>query len=234
MDRSRGVAGICMKMLPSSSCGMPLVTAAWCGFLRDGIEGRWGCFHSRNEIRSPSPRGLIPDRYSARGVHHLTRFPVRNSPKILFPPRARLSGAIARHCPPPLEGAGGGRGSGREGGGVYEYRSTIDTGDRGGGSRFRLPPPRRAASPTGVISHRYGAMEEAGSYRSHLTLPEDPVSFPCTVSGLSPLTARPPMKGAGGGRASGREAGVGRRKPFNQERAVVIPGRNGEFISQNR
>ena len=111
MDRSRGVAGICMKMLPSSSCGMPLVTAAWCGFLRDGIEGRWGCFHSRNEIRSPSPRGLIPDRYSARGVHHLTRFPVRNSPKILFPPRARLSGAIARHCPPPLEGAGGGRGA---------------------------------------------------------------------------------------------------------------------------
>jgi len=38
---SGGVTGICMKVQPPSSCGMPLVTAAWCGFLRDGIEGRW-------------------------------------------------------------------------------------------------------------------------------------------------------------------------------------------------
>ena len=91
----------------------------------------------------PLPTGLIPDRYSARGVHHLTRFPVRNSPKILFPPRARYPG-------------------------------------------------------------------------------------------LSPDTARPLWRGREEALMSGREVGVGRRKPFNQERAVVIPGRNGEFISQNR
>jgi len=180
----------------------------------------------------PLPTGVDSRLIQCQGCASPHPVPGEKLPEDPVSSPCTVSGAIARHCPPPLEGAGGGRGSGREVGVVYEYRSTIDTGDRGG--RLFHPPPRRAASPTGVISHRYGAMEEAGSYRSHLTLPEDPVSFPCTVSGLSPLTARPPMKGAGGGRASGREAGVGRRKPFNQERAVVIPGRNGEFISQNR
>ena len=54
------------------------------------------------------------------------------------------------HCPPPLEGAGGGRGSGREVGVVYEYRSTIDTGDRGGGAVSASPLPV-SPSPTGAI-----------------------------------------------------------------------------------
>ncbi len=59
MDRFRGVAGICMKMLPSSSCGMPLVTAASCGFLRDGIEerGEVGMFPLPQRNTFPLPHG---------------------------------------------------------------------------------------------------------------------------------------------------------------------------------
>ena len=134
-------------------------------------EGRWGCFHSRSEIRSPSPRGLIPDRYSARGVHHLTRFPVRNSPKILFPPRARLSGLSPGTARPLSQGAGGGRGSGRAAGVSHEYRLTRDTVPR----------------------------EETTTSRSHLILPENPVSVPrARLSGAIAMHCPPPL--AGGGR----------------------------------
>ncbi len=136
MDRFRGVAGICMKMLPPSSCGMPLVTAASCGFLRDGIE-------ERGEV----------------GV-------------------------------------------------VYEYRSTRDTGDRGGGSRIRLPPPRQPLPHGGDSPIDTVPREETTTSRSHLTLPE--ILFPprARLSGLSPCTARPLWRGREEALMSGRAAGV--------------------------
>ena len=71
--------------------------------------------------------------------------------------------------------------SGRAAGVSHEYRSTRDTVPR----------------------------EETTTSRSHLILPEDPVSVPrARLSGLSPGTARPLSQGAGGGRGSGREVGV--------------------------
>ena len=72
MDRFRGVAGICMKMLPPSSCGMPLVTAASCGFLRDGIEerGEVGMFPLPQRNTFPLPHGAISHRHSATGGDH--------------------------------------------------------------------------------------------------------------------------------------------------------------------
>ena len=148
MDRFRGVAGICMKMLPPSSCGMPLVTAASCGFLRDGIEGRWereagfgrllawkdvygetqetgaaGCSIPL-PVEPPPPRGRFPiDTVPCRrqALIGLTEI----SMKSRFLPVHGIRN-IARHCPPPPEGAGGGRASGRAVGVVDslpQYRS---------------------------------------------------------------------------------------------------------------
>jgi hypothetical protein len=70
---SGGVTGICMKMQPPSSCGMPLVTAAWCGFLRDGIEGRWGLVRRKtfNQRRRRQGKGCstktVPGDTSGQG-----------------------------------------------------------------------------------------------------------------------------------------------------------------------
>jgi len=56
---------------------------------------------------SPTPTGVIPHRYSARGRASPQPVSGEKPPWHGFPP------AIAAHCPPPLEGAGGGRVSGR-------------------------------------------------------------------------------------------------------------------------
>ena len=70
MDRFRGVTGICMKVQPPSSCGMPLVTAAWCGFLRDGIEGRW-----EREAGVGQAKDVQPEmQETGEGVLHENRF----------------------------------------------------------------------------------------------------------------------------------------------------------------
>ena len=70
---SGGVAGICMKVQPPSSCGMPLATAAWCGFLRDGIEGRRGLVRRKtfNQRRRRQGKGCstktVPGDTSGQG-----------------------------------------------------------------------------------------------------------------------------------------------------------------------
>ena len=160
-----------MKVQPPSSCGMPLVTAAWCGFLRDGIEGRWeseagvgrllawkDVFGETQETGAagcsiplpgepPPPRGRFPiDTVPCRrqALIGLTE----SSIKSRFLPVHGIR-TIAMHCPPPRKGAGGGRASGREVGVVYEYRSTIDTGDRGGGKPYPPPPSPASPSPRG-------------------------------------------------------------------------------------
>jgi hypothetical protein len=174
-----GVAGICMKMLPPSSCGMPLVTAASCGFLRDGIEGRWereagvgrllawktvpgdtsgqgrGMFHPRPGEPLPtgggdSPIDTVPREETTTSRSHLIL------PEILFPPRARLSG-LSPCTTRPLEGAGGGAGSAwRRGWSTarMEKTSSVTRRDRGGGCSTPAPA---SPSPRGRFSHRHSA-----------------------------------------------------------------------------
>ncbi|MBP7299399.1 MAG: hypothetical protein KA967_03265, partial [Methanoculleus sp.] len=104
-----------MKMLPSSSCGMPLVTAAWCGFLRDDIEGRWereagvgrllawkdvfgetqetgaaGCFIPL-PVEPPPPIGDIPS-IQCPGIWQSRRGLTENSIKSRFLPVHRIRG----------------------------------------------------------------------------------------------------------------------------------------------
>ncbi len=144
MDRFRGgVTGICMKMLPPSSCGMPLATAAWCGFLRDGIEGRRGLVRRKtfNQRRRRQGKGCstktVPGDTSGQGRGMFHPPPRRaSSPQGRFPidtvpcRRQALIGLTEismksrflpvhgirgnRHLlPAPWKGAGGGRASGR-------------------------------------------------------------------------------------------------------------------------
>ena len=94
---------------------------------------------------SPSPTGrypidTVPREETTTSRSHLIL------PEILFPPRARLSGLSPCTARPLSQGAGGGRGSGRAVGVSHEYRSTRDTGDRGGGCSIPLPV---SPSPTG-------------------------------------------------------------------------------------
>ena len=62
---------------------------------------------------SPTPTGGDFPSIQCQGEHPLTRF-------LLNPPKNPVSvpwhciRTIATHCPPPVKGAGGGRGSGRE------------------------------------------------------------------------------------------------------------------------
>ena len=51
----------------------------------------------------PLPQGAIPHRRTATGEHPLTRFPVINSPKILFFPVHRIRG-YRQTLPAPLRG----------------------------------------------------------------------------------------------------------------------------------
>jgi len=67
--------------------------------------------------------------------------------EIVFLTLARLLGPITLYCPPPSQGAGGGRVSGRVVGVFYENRSRRDARDRGRG----VPPPPRQPLPTGAI-----------------------------------------------------------------------------------
>jgi len=64
-------------------------------------------------MASPTPTGAISRRYSVRGVHRVTRFQSRKFPERPVSSPWHCIRTIATHCPPPLEGAGGGRVSGR-------------------------------------------------------------------------------------------------------------------------
>ena len=50
------------------------------------------------------PRGRYSIVTVFRVEHHLSRFQAQDSSQILFLPRARLSGAIITHSPPPYSG----------------------------------------------------------------------------------------------------------------------------------
>jgi len=110
-------------------------------------QGR-GLFHP--PPRQPLPHGAILHRYTASEEHPLTPFPARTSPKILSLPCARPSGSIATHCPPPLEGAGGGRGGGRAVGVDTEIKTPPQEMPRQGRGLFHPLPV--SPSPTGRFS----------------------------------------------------------------------------------
>jgi hypothetical protein len=97
-------------------------------------------------------------------------------------PRARLSGSIARHSPAPISQ-----------GVVYEHRSTAETGDRGGGCSTPLPV---SPTPAGRFPMDTVPGDLAVSSRSHLTLPEDPVSPRARLSGsIAPHCPSPLSQG---------------------------------------
>ncbi len=113
---------------------------------------------------------------------------------------------------------------------VYEYRSTRDTGDS------RQPLPHGGDSPIDTVPR-----EETTTSRSHLILPE--IRFPSPVHGYPDYRHALPAPSGGGGRRPRQRPGGGGvpRIPFNQRRrrqgrecTVVITGKDGGFISQNR
>jgi len=148
---SGGVAGICMKMLPPSSCGMPLVTAAWCGFLRDGIEERAevGMFPLPQRNTFPLPTGVDSRSIQCQGCASPHPVPGEKLPEDPVSSPCTAIRGYRQTLPAPSGGGGRRPRSGREVGVVYEYRSTIDTGDRGG--RLFHPPPHQPLPHGGDI-----------------------------------------------------------------------------------
>ncbi|MDK2862509.1 MAG: hypothetical protein PWQ46_219 [Methanomicrobiaceae archaeon] len=114
-----------------------------------GVRGR--------ESPAPLPQGGDSSSIHWPGVHQPSCLRLIRVKILFFTPGTAI-GPIAPHCPPPQEGAGGGRGAAGRRGCFHEYRSTRDAGDRGGGSRLRLPPPRQPLPP-GAILHRYSSRE---------------------------------------------------------------------------
>jgi len=111
---------------------------------------------------APPPWGRFPHRYTATecipspGFSSGENLPANSTPLPLW---HGYPGSIAMHCPPPLEGAGGGRGAaGRWGGSmnsVQRLRRETGEGD--------VPPPPRQPLPRGRFPHRYGATESIPS-----------------------------------------------------------------------
>ena len=91
-----------------------------------------GMFH-------PLPAGARSHRCTATGGDNPYAVNVNDLTEIPFPLRGTVSGPIAPHCPPPLEGEAGRWGC------FHEYRETQETAaeDRGGGDGC-LPPGKDA------------------------------------------------------------------------------------------
>jgi len=108
-------------------------------------------------VEPPPPRGRYPIDALPREETTTSRSHLTPPEDPVSVPRARLSGAIVMHCPPPLEGAGGGRGSGRAVGVVdcLHGKTSSVRHRRQGMGLFHLPP--RQPLPTGRFSHRHSA-----------------------------------------------------------------------------
>ena len=159
---------------------------------RDAGDRGGGC-------STPTPRGVIPHRYSAKGR---SRQPLCRQCETPQPRSSSCSPCtairtIANHCPPPLEGAGGGRASGREAG-VDRLLAWKDVfGEMQETGEGDVPPPY-PASPIDTPPGR-------ASPPSRRIPRRDSVSVPCTAIRSIARHCPPPVKGAGGGRgAAGR------------------------------
>ncbi len=167
---------------------------------------------------SPTPRVAIPHRYSARSRQSLCRQRDRHHRNPVSAPRA-LYPDYRQSLPAPWRGReearnapGGGGSRGREvfsdaqaTGAVSPSTKTVHQETQRQGRGMFHPPPRQP-HPQGVIPHRYSARESVTTVS--VDPPRDPFPAPRALyPGLSSITARP-LEGAGGGRGSGREAGV--------------------------
>jgi len=145
----------------------------------------------------------VPREETTTSRSHLTL------PEIRFPSPVHGYPGLSPDTARPLsQGAGGGRGSGRAVGVSHEYRSTRDTGDRGGGSRIRLPPPPQPPPPGGDSPIDTVSREETTTSRSHLILPE--IRFPFPVHGYPDYRhalPAPSRRGREEALMSGRAAG---------------------------
>ena len=150
-------------------------------------------------MASPSPTG----RFS------IDTLPVKsiNSPRSrrethrrsCFPSQGTAIGSIATHCPPPLEGAGGGHVSGRAAGVFLPHteksvRLKRRRQERGESSP---PPPSPSAPPPrrGFHIDTVPRGEDPLSAVNVNTLLKSSSSPPARYPGLSPQTARPLWRG---------------------------------------
>ena len=162
--------------------------------------------------RQPLPHGGDSPSIHCPGVHHLIRFPVIDSPKILFPP-CTVSG-LSPETARPLEGRGRrlAERPGERGDRLQPWKTVFsDTSRQERGSRLRLPLPV-SPSPTGAILHRYspgsGSPFAVSTERSRRSLSCSLARYPDYRQNC------PPLEGAGGARRSGRASGVDRPPPW--------------------
>jgi hypothetical protein len=164
--------------------------------------------------RQPLPHGAISHRYSVPGFGSL----VAVSPDT--PERSSLRPwhgypVLSPHTAAPYVGGGRRPRSGREVGVVDEYRSTRDTGDRGGGCSIPLPCE---PLPHGAIPHRDSVPGSGSLFAVSPDTPERSSLRPW--HGIRCYRPTLPAPYGGGGRRprSGRAVGVFPRTPFNQRR----------------
>ena len=137
--------------------------------------------------RQPLPHGAISHRYSVPGFGSL----VAVSPDTPQRSSLRPWHGIRGYRPTlPAPSGGGGRRprSGRAVGVVDEYRSTRDTGDRGGGSPVS---PSRGAIPHGYSLLGSGSLFAVSPDTPPKILPQPRARYP----GLSSRTCPPPSSG---------------------------------------
>ncbi len=155
--------------------------------MRRERQGR-GMFHP--PPRQPLPGGDSPSTHCHGEDEQIRGLDVNTLPKIPFMLPVHCIRTIANHCPPPLEGAGGGRGAARRVGVALpptEKGCLIETRATGEGD---VPPPPRQPHPHGAISHRYSLFAVSPE------TPERSGLRPRTRQpGQSPITARPLWRG---------------------------------------
>ena len=155
-------------------------------------SGRWWCSPKdvpadtratgAGDVPPPSPASPIDTVPGGR--QPLCRFLRSPSPRSRSSPPCTAIRSIAMHCPPPLEGAGGGRASGRAAGVIRRERFPVTRERQARGwfaysqektfpvicrrqGRGEVPPPSPSAPPPrGAIPHRYSVREQTTSLPS--------------------------------------------------------------------
>ncbi len=142
---------------------------------------------------------------------------------------------IANHCPPPLEGAGGGRGAaGRWGWSA----NTVQPETQATGEGDVPPPSPSSPSPRGVISRRYTARErDPLSAVNAITLTEIPFPLPVhCIRGYHPILPAPLRGREEAAVAAGRwgcfrrlkhrHSGTPRQGRYSPDTDPPVPGEN--------
>ena len=138
--------------------------------------GRQGGESSTPLPVSPSPTGRFPHRYGATesipspGFSSGENLPANSTPLPLW---HGYPGSIAMHCPPPLEGAGGGRGAAGRWGWSMNTVQRLRREDRGGNLPPPSPsaPPPRGDSPIDTVQRRASPHPVSVQVRTFLLIP---------------------------------------------------------------